>query len=321
MKNRLWSGWIFFLAFSPVFLACGQPAAPVNPQGLCRQSLSTQGQWVADSFPYVLDEPTRTLTLAPELIEISGLAMSPDGRHLVCLQDELATLFFLDPKTGSIEKRVPFGKEGDYEGVETVGKELFAVRNSGSVVRIRMEQGAFKEKETFKNFLNAENDIEGLGYDPARNSLLLACKGPGGQGPNFTGKKAVYALNLNTLVLDSIPALCIEYGVLKTFLDANPGIPKQEDLLQDLGSGPEDFRFAPSGIAVHPLSGQWYIISAKERTLLVVRPTDGQIVHLAKLKGKQLEQPEGICFDEKGNLLISSEGKERAPVVQVYGRR
>ena len=321
MANRLWSGWVVFLAFSPVFLACGQPAAPVNPQGLCLLSVSSQGRWVADSFPYALDEPARTLTLAPELTEISGLAMSPDGKHLVCLQDELATLFFLDPKTGKIEKRVSFGKEGDYEGVETVGQELFAVRNSGAVVRIRMEQGAFKEKETFKNFLNSENDIEGLGYDPVRNSLLLACKGLGGQGANFTEKKAVYALNLNTLTLDSVPALCIEYSALKAFLDANPQIPKQEDLLQDLGSGPEDFKFAPSGIAVHPLSGHWYILSAKERTLLVVRPTDGQIVHLAKLKGKQLEQPEGICFDEKGNLFISSEGKDRAPVVQVYGRR
>ncbi len=321
MVNRFWSGWVVFLAFSPVFLACGQPSAPVNPQGLCRQSLVSQSRWVADSFPYVLDEPIRTLTLAPELTENSGLSVSPDGKHLVCVQDELATLYFLNPKTGAIENQIAFGKEGDYEGVETVGEEFFAVRNSGAVVRVRMEKGAFKEKETFKNFLNSENNIEGLGYDPVQNSLLLACKGLGGQGANFKGKKAVYALNLNTLTLDSIPALCIEYDALKAFLDANPEMPKQEDLLKDLGSGPDDFAFAPSGIAVHPLSGHWYIISAKERTLLVVRPTDGQIVHLAKLKGKQLEQPEGICFDEKANLYISTEGKDRAPVVQVYGRR
>ncbi|MBK6946874.1 MAG: SdiA-regulated domain-containing protein [Haliscomenobacter sp.] len=321
MANRPWSGWVVFLAFSPVFLACGQPATPVNPLGLCRQSVSAQGRWIADSFPYVLDEPTRTLTLAPELIEISGLALSPDGKYLVCLQDELATLFFLDPQTGSIEKRISFGKEGDYEGVETVGQELFAVRNSGAVVRVRMENGAFKEKETFKNVLNSENDIEGLGYDSVRNSLLLACKGLGGQGHGFAGKKSIYALDLNTFALDSIPALCIEYDSLKTYLESQPDLPKSDDLLKDLGSSPEDFSFSPSGIAVHPLSGHWYLISAKERTLLVVRPENGQIIHLAKLKGKQLEQPEGICFDEKANLYISSEGKDRAPVVQVYVRR
>ena len=70
-----------------------------------------------------------------------------------------------------------------------------------------------------------------------------------------------------------------------------------------------EMRFSPSGIAVHPLTGDIYVTSSKGKMLLVMDP-QGKILHLVKMKKSIHPQPEGICFDADGTLYIANEGKE-----------
>lgn len=74
----------------------------------------------------------------------------------------------------------------------------------------------------------------------------------------------------------------------------------------------------PSGIAVHPVTGEFYIISAVGNILMVVN-RNNEIVHLEKLIPKLYKQPEGICFSPDGKTLyISNEGKQKQANILIF---
>ncbi|MEL6720372.1 MAG: SdiA-regulated domain-containing protein, partial [Bacteroidota bacterium] len=65
--------------------------------------------------------------------------------------------------------------------------------------------------------------------------------------------------------------------------------------------------FAPSAIAIHPITKDWYILSSVGK-LLVVLDQEGNIQNVEKLSARLMKQPEGLCFDTNGDLFITSEG-------------
>ena len=65
--------------------------------------------------------------------------------------------------------------------------------------------------------------------------------------------------------------------------------------------------FAPSGIAIHPITKEVFLLSSPGK-LLVVLDENGKIKDAQKLSPKYMKQPEGICFDRDGTLYITSEG-------------
>jgi uncharacterized protein YjiK len=75
--------------------------------------------------------------------------------------------------------------------------------------------------------------------------------------------------------------------------------------------------FAPSGIAQHPQTKQWYILSSPKRLLLVI-DEQSNLVYLEQLSEKLARQPEGICFAPDGTLYISSEGKGAKGRLLIY---
>jgi uncharacterized protein YjiK len=79
----------------------------------------------------------------------------------------------------------------------------------------------------------------------------------------------------------------------------------QEQVTDDANG--KDFR--PSGIAVHPKTGQIFILASDGKKLLILSE-QGQKEALVSLNPKIYRQPEGICFSPNGDLFISSEGKK-----------
>jgi uncharacterized protein YjiK len=65
--------------------------------------------------------------------------------------------------------------------------------------------------------------------------------------------------------------------------------------------------FAPSGIAIHPITSEIFVISSQGKKLLILSP-EGKKNALIELNPKNFVQPEGICFTPNGDLFISSEG-------------
>ncbi|NJL73805.1 MAG: hypothetical protein HC892_00980 [Saprospiraceae bacterium] len=166
------------------------------------------------SFPYLLERPDQVMVLPQILKEISGLAISSDGNYLFAIQDELGTIFQLEKTSGKILQSIPFGKSGDYEGIEFVEGKLYVLKSSGTLQQIENLGLPNQKVTTFPSFMTSENDAEGLVYDTFNNRLLIACKG-WGEGEN-KNQKSVYAFDLKTLTFSEKPVLTI---TKKQFID------------------------------------------------------------------------------------------------------
>lgn len=305
MKTMLLTLAMSFLAW-----ACQPTPKPVD-------SLKTTEVFPKSAFPYNPNEPDRSMPMPRLLNEISGLSMSYSDKYLLAVQDESGILFVIDQATGSVKREIPFGKLGDYEGVEIVGKDVYILKNTGTLTLIKnVDQRDEQTTEPFNTELGKENDVEGLGYDKNNNRLLLACKGKAGNSPELQNRKAVYAFDLNKKALDPTPILTIGQPEVQKYLQAHAKEARLEKVIEFFAN-PNEFEFSPSSIAVHPLNGNLYLLSAVGNIFMVIN-FQGEVVYLEKLKGKVHQQPEGICFDSKGGMFISNEARDDMPGMIYY---
>ena len=244
---------------------------------------------------YDLEKPDQICNLPKELLEISALGFDLDSRKLVTVNDEKADYYQLDIENCKVIDKYDFGKNDDYEGIEAVDGIVYVVKSNGDIFTINRNT-TFQSQE-YETPLSKDNDVEGLGYDPVRNELLLACKGAPhiDKKTKYKKSKAVYAFDLDSKMLNEEPKFLI----------------KDEDLEKRL----EDF--SPSGIAKHPITGEYYILSSIGR-LLIVCDEAGDIRNVHFLKPKMFAQPEGICFSPEGTMYISNEGRSLVARILVF---
>jgi uncharacterized protein YjiK len=231
-------------------------------------------------LPYDFENPTEKYDLPDKLKEISGLSYYKENQ-LVCVNDEQGKIFIYDIKEQKIVDKIPFGKDGDYEGVEVVGDEVFVLNSNGKLK-------GFKIGVAFEREIDCSEpeviEYEGLGYDAKSKHLLLVAKE---RTKDVDDKKMIYAYDFDRKVLFKHIA-----------------IPQEQ--VKDEANGTE---FKPSGIAVNPITGQTFILASSGKKLLVLSEK-GQKEALISLNPKTYRQPEGICFSPDGQLFISSEGKD-----------
>ena len=162
------------------------------------------------------------------------------------------------------------------------------------------------ESNIVKNKLKKENNIEGLAYNQSKNELLIACKGEMIKSKGDK-EKAIYSFSLETRELENKPFLTISDKELKEQLKKQYATSNfSEKELKKRKS--RAIEFSPSGIAIQPTTGDYYIVSARG-SLLVILNAQKKIKHITFLNEKHLPQPEGICFDTNETLFISSEFK------------
>ncbi|MFD2936640.1 SdiA-regulated domain-containing protein [Spirosoma flavum] len=236
------------------------------------------GTLAADfSLPYRLATPDKNYTLPKELKEISGLTYYKNDK-LLCVQDEEAVVYVFDTKTGNVVKDFGFGGYGDFEGIEYVEGQVYVLQSNGTLFQFEPESTQIKKTNTD---LPKKTEVEGLGYDPKTKRLLIAVKD--GKG---LSDKAVYSFDL-----------------------LNRAVYKDMSLTDEQldGAGIDPKTYKPSGIAVHPITGEWYMLTSTGKRLLITN-RQAKIIYSVPLDPKQFRQPEGICFAPNGDLYISSEG-------------
>ncbi len=270
-------------------------------------------------FPYNLEMPNAIFEMPESLKEISGLGLSKDAENLVAVNDEEGIVFLINKKEGKVTGKIEFWKEGDYEGLEVVGDDVYVVKSSGTIYQVKNYLSDKPETVKINTFLNSDNDVEGLGYDVAKNCLLVGCKGKmaEGGGEQTPLKKAIYQFDLTDMVMKNEPAYTLTLPDMQEYISHMESHGEMEKLLEDFSTEENELKFSPSGIAVHPISKEIYVTSSKGKLLLVLSP-EGKIVHLKKMKKKIHAQPEGICFDADGTLYIANEGKEDKAVVYKF---
>ena len=245
---------------------------------------------VAFILPYQLNAPAERYKLPAELKEVSGLSYYGKDK-LLCVEDEDAVAYVFDTQKKAVTQNFGFGGYGDFEGIEFVNGEIFALESNGNLFRFKPES---KQIGRTKTDLPKKTEVEGLGYDPKTKRLLIAVKK--GKG---SSNKAVYSYDL-----------------------LNRAVYKDMSLNDEqlIAAGIDPKTYEPSAIAVHPITGEWYILTSVGKRLLITSRR-AKIIYSEPLDPDRFRQPEGICFAPNGDLFIASEGKEKKGYILKYAYR
>jgi uncharacterized protein YjiK len=232
------------------------------------------------------------------LAEISGLSYV-DGQRLACVQDELGKIFIYNIASSSVEKEISFGAAGDYEGLAVVGETIWVLRADGKLFEVSNINAAKPSVKEYSTPLTTKQDPEGLCYNKKNNRLLVVIKGA---EPGTENYKGIYAFDLNSRKMDQQPVFKID---LQNKVFGNGSDKKKKSTIN------------PSGISIHPVSGDMYITDGRNPQLLVT-DAGGNIKKLYGLNNNDFAQPEGITFNPAGDLFIANEGtKQPGNILQV----
>jgi uncharacterized protein YjiK len=237
-------------------------------------------------FNYDYTTPAQRYEMPKALKEISGLSFYKDGQ-LLCVQDEAGDAFVYDLNQQKVTETHHFDQSGDYEGIEKVEEEVYVLRSDGKLLSFKFGNNETREIETG---LPGKNDVEGLTYDPVNKRLWLAVK--------EASKKAVKN--------DDKVIFSFDLKRRSVFTE----LELKEKAFEAIGVKGKDWKdFKPSGIAIHPKTGEVYLLSAAGHRLVILSRSGVPLKTIA-LSPSVFLQPEGISFTPDGTLYIASEGEK-----------
>ena len=284
-----------FVLLSGVTVLTGCRATP-------SAEVSARAQRLTASLAQTGTDPGSPLArwiLPRELGEVSGLAMTSDGR-LLAHGDEWGQVFVIDPRGGALLKRFSIGASGgdtraDFEGITVVGERILMAASNGMLYEFAEgEDGERVEFVVHDTRLGKECEFEGVAFDSAQGIVVLPCKNV--RTKNLRDQMVLYRWRLE------------EGG------DSALG-PISIALSQVIGSnGWKDLH--PSDITVDPATGNYVIVAAQEKALIEIT-SQGQLVSAIPLPGKH-GQTEGVARTRDGILIVSDEATTRPASLTLY---
>ncbi len=247
-------------------------------------------------FPqtYNLSSPDLKLVLPDILREISDISVV-NPTTIACVQDEKGILFKYNVKKNCIATQDSFYVDGDYEGLAVVNKDVYILRADGILIELLNGLKTVENMKTYATGVPAINS-EGLCYDKNKNRLLIACKS---RSNNIDkDKRMIYAFDLEKKVLSPEPVFEINIPAIKTYLGQKYGL---------VDSVANAIKFKPSAIAIHPLNGKLYMLSASGKVLCIFN--NGNLEYAERLDPLLFNKAEGISFKKNGDMFISNEGQ------------
>lgn len=255
------------------------------------------GFTAAEPSSGILAEGVQQWKLPDKLNEISGLAVTPDGR-LLAVADESAIVYELDYEQGRLVKAFALGAptvRGDFEGIASLEGRVWLVTSDGIIYE--SAEGADGERvayEAHPTDVGESCEIEGLAQRRTESLLLLLCK-------------------------DLRPASTLEGLAIFAWSTAERQVLHPLTLrLPDrrIVNELRNPRLRPSGIAVDEHSGHLLIVAARPRALIQIT-ADGAFVAAAELPARH-RQSEGIEILGDGRLLVADEGGSHKARLAVY---
>src|SRR5262245_21845829 len=268
---------------------CARGAAGVGPTRRRQSEVAMQPSLFAAA-------PAQQLRLPRRLREISGLAVSSDGR-LFGHDDERAVIYEIDVEDGQIVKSFAVGdppRSAYFEGLAVAPQDVFWITTSRGVLYRFAEgsDGAHVASEKFDAGLADICEVEGLAYCPAEDGLILAGKEHHARAMRDTVSLYLWRFSGAAEPWRSIP---------EAEIAAVAGVR----------------RFRPSSIEVDARSGRLLVLSA-QKSALAELSAEGALLCARALDH---EQPEGVAVLPDGALVIvdEAEGGGRA-LLSIYPR-
>ena len=234
---------------------------------------------------YDFSHADKTYVLSDSLKEISGVTHF-NKKLLACVEDEHGIVYVFDLEEGHIKRKLEVEPYGDFEGIARVGKEMYLLRSDGTLF-VRSTKLS-SSKVTKYPFQTSAKNFEGLFYDKKGDRLLLVSRE---QGQNEKGIP-VYAFDPISKTFNQQPVLYL------TLTETDR----------------KNFVFSPSELAIHPKTGNVFVLSAADHALFVF-DNKGKALYTQELNPVDFNKPEGLTFAKNGDLFISNEGQTEKPTI------
>jgi uncharacterized protein YjiK len=232
----------------------------------------------------------KVIKLPEELNEISGLAYYAKDKSLFTESDEQGDIYKISLDHPRDIKRWKFQRKRDYEDIVLVDSTFYVLNSSGDIYAVRFTHDSIASVKYDFPIHGQFNEFESLYFDPVHKKLVMLCK---------ECKQEVKTDN-DAYLFD--PTQAVPYSKLYT-IDSRKAID---------ASTQKSAKFKPSAAAIHPLSGDLYIISSVNK-VLVIASADGEIKEVYPIDPAMFRHPEGLAFDPAGNMYISNEAEELSP--------
>jgi len=232
----------------------------------------------------------------PEVLdEISGVTYYPKDSSVFAIQDEKGWLFKIHLNMNPLQiEQWKFSSSGDYEDVALADSNFYVLKSKGVLEKFKFSSGDSVQLQSFKIPQNAKNEFETLYYDSSLHQLIVICK-----NCEDDTKKQVTTWAFDPSTNSFSPAFTIETSKIR----------------EGLGDSDKS-RFKPSAAAVHPLTGELYVIASVNHALVILN-RDHSLKATYNINRSLFKQPEGLTFTPKGDLIISNESSEKGTAADI----
>jgi uncharacterized protein YjiK len=245
-------------------------------------------------------EPDARWRLPEGLREVSGLALTPDGR-VMGHDDEVAIIYEVDVAGGAVVKRFMVGDPavpGDFEGLAIAPDgDFYLATSDGELYRFREgDDGAHVGFEAFDTGLRHAAEIEGLAFHVQDERLVLAAKTA--YSPALQGALALWSwspLNPENAARSWLTVPCA-------------------GLAAAVGAR----SFHASGLEIDKRTGRLVILAAREHAIVELDAYGGLLA--ARGLGARHRQAEGVTIMADGALVIADEGGDADAFMTRYPR-
>ena len=244
---------------------------------------------------YNINKPIIT-KLPPMLDEISGIFFYQKDKSLFAIHDERGWLYKIHADNKLTVDKWKYSTGADFEDVALVDSMFFAIKSNGTLVAFRFARPDSPLVKTFHLPDKGKKEFETLYYDSTRQKLLMICKDCELDEKNMS---SVYAF---------------DYKQMK-YLDSPVFVIDAKQIEKRLGDKMDKFK--PSAAAIHPKTGELFVVSSVNKILVVVE-NSGKVKDVFQLDAKLFKQPEGLTFTPEGDLLISNESAGVGPATILF---
>jgi uncharacterized protein YjiK len=271
MENRSLIRWLFLICACLMVISC-----------------DSQRQKFSSPPGYDFSKPKR-YKMPMALKEISGITFNKGiNDTLYAEEDENGKVFHFKLGDQDIQP-TRFGKKGDFEDIAICNQYVILLRSDGVLFTFPLSETRQNEAQQVKSFegLLAAGEYEGLASDEKSGKVFVLCKQCSNEKTRKTGGGTILQLDASGNLTASG-----EFAINVKEIDALAETRK--------------INFHPSALARNPVTGEWWILSATNRMLVIADET-WKINAAYKLDPTLFNQPEGMAFDSRRNLYISNE--------------
>lgn len=250
--------------------------------------------------PYNFLKPDKTFDMPEVLKEISGIAFD-NKATLYCIQDEAGVVFQYDTQREELSGMLRFTDIGDFEDIALRNDTAYVLRSDGTLFYFNHKSfdGKVKQQVVPLSSMN----MEGLCYHPADRAVYLASKDA--LLTDQEDNRTVYKVLADQLSTPEIELTIRQGEINQAVAHAFPSFAGKK------------IQINPSAIAIHPITGERYVLSASNR-LLAIYDANG-LRKVFPLPAEIFYKPEGMAFASNGDLFLSSEGMKNGYIGgQVY---